>query len=128
MADEYESGVRHFDLHIGGSSSAVSGMLDEGIFDPFENWFALSDVKDPKQWWGGHMWVDNAQKFIYMFQAYLTESIWLNTELAKPTDFRSYDDFLQPKGKAGSVFSIRARRAQGIPIGRICGPSKARSI
>src|SRR4030095_1043579 len=29
MADEFKAGVRHFDLHIGGSSSIVSGMLDE---------------------------------------------------------------------------------------------------
>ena len=99
MADEFRSGVRYFDLHIGGSSSVVSGMLDEGILDPFENWLALPEVKDTKQWWGGHLWVDNAQKFIYMFQAYLTESIWVNTEIAKPAEFRSYDDFLQPKWK-----------------------------
>ena len=99
MADEFNSGLRHFDLHIGGSLSAVSGMLDEGILDAVEPWMVLPEVSDAKQWWGGHMWVDNAQKFIYMFQAYLTESIWINTELAKPTDFRSYDDFLLPKWK-----------------------------
>ena len=33
MADEFKAGVRHFDLHIGGSSSIISGMLDEGIID-----------------------------------------------------------------------------------------------
>jgi len=103
MADEFKSGVRYFDLHIGGSSSAVSGMLDEGILDPIENWFVLPEVKDPKQWWGGHMWVDTAQKLIYTFQAYLTESIWINTELAKAVELRSYDDFLHSrwKGKIG---------------------------
>ena len=60
MADEFKAGVRYFDLHIGGSSSIVSGMLDEGILDPIEPWFVLPDVKDPKHWWGGHLWVDNA--------------------------------------------------------------------
>ena len=99
MADEFKAGVRYFDLHIGGSSSMVSGMLDEGILDAVEPWLALPEVKDPKQWWGGHLWVDNAKKFIYAFQAYLTESIWYNTELAKPGEFRSYDDFLNPKWK-----------------------------
>jgi iron(III) transport system substrate-binding protein len=99
MADEFKAGVRHFDLHIGGSSSVVSGMLDEGILDAIEPWLVLPEVKDPRQWWGGHMWVDNARKFIYAFQAYLTESIWYNTELAKPGEFRSYDDFLNPKWK-----------------------------
>ena len=99
MADEFKAGVRYFDLHIGGSSSTVSGMLDEGILDALEPWMVLPEVKDPRQWWGGHMWVDNAKKFIYAFQAYLTESIWYNTELAKPGELRSYDDFLNAKWK-----------------------------
>ncbi|MGE5817729.1 MAG: ABC transporter substrate-binding protein [Deltaproteobacteria bacterium] len=99
MADEVKAGVRHFDLHIGGSSSIISGMLDEGILDPLEPWMALPEVKDPKQWWGGHLWVDNTKRFIYMFQAYLPESIWYNTDLVKPNDIRSFDDFLNPKWK-----------------------------
>ena len=99
MADEFRAGVRHFDLHIGGSSSIVSGMLNEEILDPVEPWLVLPEVKDPKQWWGGHMWVDNAKRYIYMFQAYLTESIWHNTDLANPAEVRSYDHLLNPKWK-----------------------------
>lgn len=99
IADEFKAGVRYFDVHIGGSSSIVSGMLDEGILDPIEPWMALPEVKDPKQWWGGHLWVDNAKRFIYMFQAYLPESIWCNTDLVKPNEIRSFDDFLNPKWK-----------------------------
>ena len=99
MADEFKAGVRHFDLHIGGSSSIISGMLDEGIIDPIEAWLVLPEVRDPKQWWGGHLWVDTAKRFIYMFQAYLPESIWINTDLVKPNELRSLDDFLNPKWK-----------------------------
>jgi iron(III) transport system substrate-binding protein len=99
MADEFKAGVRHFDLHIGGSSSIVSGMLDEGILDPVEPWLTLPEVKDPKQWWGGHLWVDNANRFVYMFQAYLSEVIWYNTDLLNPNEIRSLDDFLNPKWK-----------------------------
>jgi ABC-type Fe3+ transport system substrate-binding protein len=99
MADEFKAGVRYFDLHIGGSSSIVSGMLDEGILDPIEPWLVLPEVKDPKQWWGGHLWVDNAKRFVYTFQAYLSEVIWYNTDLIKPNEIRSLDDFLNPKWK-----------------------------
>jgi ABC-type Fe3+ transport system substrate-binding protein len=99
MADEFKAGVRYFDLHIGGSSSIVSGMLDEGILDPIEPWLIQPEVKDPKQWWGGHMWVDSAKRYIYMFQAYLTESIWHNTDLVKAAEVRSFDDLLHPKWK-----------------------------
>jgi iron(III) transport system substrate-binding protein len=103
MADEFKAGVRYFDLHIGGSSSLVSGMLDEGILDPIEPWLVLPEVSESKQWWGGHMWVDSAKRYAYMFQAYLTESIWYNTDLVKPAEIRSYNDFLNPKwrGKIG---------------------------
>ena len=99
MADEFKAGVRSFDLHIGGSSSIVSGMLDEGILDPIEPWLVLPEVKDPKQWWGGHLWVNNAKRFVYTFQAYLSEVIWYNTALVKPAEIRSLDDFLNPKWK-----------------------------
>lgn len=99
MADEFKAGVRYFDLHIGGSSSIVSGMLDEGILDPIEPWLVLPEVKDPKQWWGGHMWVDNAKRFVYTFQAYLSEIIWYNSEMVKPSEIRSWDDFLNSKWK-----------------------------
>jgi iron(III) transport system substrate-binding protein len=99
MADEFKAGVRHFDLHVGGSSSIISGMLDEGILDPIEPWLALPEVKDPKQWWGGHLWVDNTKRFVYTFQAYLSEIIWYNTDLIKPNEIRSLDDFLNPKWK-----------------------------
>jgi ABC-type Fe3+ transport system substrate-binding protein len=34
-----------------------------------------------------------------MFQAYLTESIWYNTDLINPAQLRSYDDLLDPKWK-----------------------------
>ena len=99
MADEFKAGVRTFDLHIGGSSSMVSGLLDEGILDPIEPWMVLPEVKDPKQWWGGHLWVDNAKRFVYTFQAYLSEVIWYNSDLVKPEEIRSLDDFLNPKWK-----------------------------
>src|SRR4030095_2300849 len=46
-----------------------------------EPWLALPEVKDPKQWWGGHLWIDNAKRFIYTFQAYLSEVVWYNTDL-----------------------------------------------
>jgi len=105
IAEESKAGVRNFDIHIGGSNSAVSGLLDEGILEPIEPYFVLPEVKDPKNWWGGHMWVDRAKRYIYTFQAYLTESMWRNETLVKNDDIRSYDDMLNPKwlGKIGTL-------------------------
>jgi iron(III) transport system substrate-binding protein len=103
IASEAKAGVRNFDIHIGGSNSTVSGLLDEGILEPFEPYLILPEVKDPKNWWGGHMWVDTARRYIYAFQAYLTESMWRNETLLKAEELKSYDDLLNPKwrGKIG---------------------------
>ncbi|TAK02472.1 extracellular solute-binding protein [bacterium] len=103
IVEEGRSGIRYFDVHLGGSESIVTGMLPEGILEPIEPWLILPDVKDPKNWWGGHIWIDNAKRFVYSFLAYQTENIWYNADLMKPEEVRSFDDLLLPKwlGKIG---------------------------
>ena len=103
IQQEAKAGVHNFDLHMGGSESMVSGLLFEGLLEPFETAMVLPEVKDPKSWWGGHIWVDNAKSYIYSSQAYLTENLWYNTEHVKPEEIRSFDDLLHPKwvGKIG---------------------------
>ncbi len=103
IIDETKAGISYFDLHIGGSESIVTGFLPENILEPIESWMILPQVKDPKNWWGGHIWIDNAKCFIYAFQAYQTENLWYNSDLMKPEDIRSFDDLLNPRwqGKIG---------------------------
>jgi iron(III) transport system substrate-binding protein len=103
IQQEVKSGVFNFDVHMGGSESMVTGLLAEGILESFEAALIQPEVKEPKNWWGGHIWVDNAKRFIYSSQAYQTENIWYNTDLVKPEEFRSFADLLHPKwvGKIG---------------------------
>ena len=97
MVSEAKSGVQYFDLHIGGTESVVSGLLPENILDPVEPYFILPEVKDPKQWWGGHIWIDNAKRYVYNFVAYQTVSLWSNPNEYKPAEFKGFDDLLNPK-------------------------------
>jgi ABC-type Fe3+ transport system substrate-binding protein len=66
------------------------------------NWI-LPEVKDPKKWWGGHLWGDNSSRLNYYPSAFVVDNLWYNTELVKPEEVRSYDDLLNPKwtGKIG---------------------------
>ncbi len=59
--------------------------------------------RDPKQWWGGHIYIDNAKRYIYNFVAYQTVSLWTNPNEYKPAEFKSFDDLLSAKlqGKIG---------------------------
>ena len=103
MVDEAKAGVRYVDLHMGGSESIVTALLPEGVLDSVEQSMILPEVKDPKQWWGGHVWVDNAKRFVYSTLAYQTESLWFNSQLMKASDIRSFDDLLDERwrGKIG---------------------------
>ena len=98
VISEHKAGVRYFDLLISGTSTPF-GLLKAGIIEPFEPFMILPEVSDPKNWYGGHIWIDNAKRFIYSFQAYQTESLWYNGTLLKPEEVKSYDDLLHPKWK-----------------------------
>ena len=111
IVEEKRAGLHYFDLHIGGTSSIVTGPLRAEILEPVLPWMILPEVRDPKNWWAGHVWADNAQKFIYVFLGYMTETIWYNSDLAKPEEVTSYDDLLQPKWKGKMV--ILDPRTQG---------------
>ena len=112
IVNEYKSGVRNFDVFLSGSGSALA-LVSEGVIEPFEPYMILPEVKDPKNWFGGHIWVDNVttKRFIYAFQAYVTEPGYYNADLVKPEEIRSYDDLLNPKWK-GKI-GIHEPRRQG---------------
>lgn len=99
IAEEQNAGVRSIDLHIGGTSSIITGLLAQNLLEPVMPAMMLPEVKDAKYWWGGHMWADNAKKFIYGFTAYMTETIWYNSSLVKPEEITSWDNLLDPKWK-----------------------------
>jgi ABC-type Fe3+ transport system substrate-binding protein len=89
IAAEHAAGVRYFDLLISGSLTPLS-LLNAGILEPIEPLLILPEVKDPKRWYGGHVWADNAKKFLYSFQAYQSENFWHNTQLLKPDEYRGF--------------------------------------
>jgi iron(III) transport system substrate-binding protein len=103
IADEHRAGMHYFDVHTGGSGSIIYGLA--GIIDPVEAQFILPEVRDPKNWWGGHLYVDKTHRYAYSFLAFVQEAIWYNTDLMKPEEVRSYDDLLDPKWKGKIGYS-----------------------
>ena len=101
IIQESKGGVKFFDALITGSGSALT-VLHAGYLDPLESAMILSEVKDPKQWWGGHVWEDNVtnKRSLYSFIADAdTGGLWYNADLVKPEEMRSFDDLLNPKWK-----------------------------
>jgi iron(III) transport system substrate-binding protein len=97
---EFKAGVKYFDVLHGGSGT-IEPLKYENMLAPFMDFVILPEVKDPKQWWGGHMWEDNVKtnRFIYSFSADFSVPPFYNTTFIKPDEITSFDDFLQPKWK-----------------------------
>jgi ABC-type Fe3+ transport system substrate-binding protein len=114
---EFKAGVRYFDVLHGGSGT-LEPLKNENMLAPFSDYMILPEVKDPRQWWGGHMWEDNLKthRFIYSFSADFSVPPFYNTDLVKAGEINAYDDLLQSKwkGKIG-MFEPRVPSAgQGL--------------
>ena len=74
---EFNAGVRYFDILVAGGATPLS-MVSAGAADDFQSYMILPEVKDPKNWWGGHIWEDNVsgKRQIYAFLCYTSETWW----------------------------------------------------
>jgi iron(III) transport system substrate-binding protein len=99
IVEEQKAGARNVDLHMGGTTSIITGLLANQMLEPVMPSMLLPEVRDEKHWWGGHIWADNAKKYIYGFTAYMTETVWYNPTLVKPEEINSWDSLLEPKWK-----------------------------
>ena len=99
-AAEFKAGVRYFDVLHGGSGT-LEPLMYENMLAAFSQYMILPEVKDPRQWWGGHVWEDNVKtnRFIYSFAADFATPPFYNADLLKPSDISAYDDLLNPKWK-----------------------------
>jgi ABC-type Fe3+ transport system substrate-binding protein len=101
IASEQKAGVKYFDVFIGGSGTYES-LVEDGMAEPLPPNLILPEVKEEKNWWGGHIWEDNVKtkRFLYSFIADAgTGGFWYNTSMVKPEEIRALDDFLNPKWK-----------------------------
>jgi iron(III) transport system substrate-binding protein len=96
---ERQANQFNWDVWVDGTTTALTGLLPMNMLDPMPPALILGEVKDPTVWRGGTPeYLDNEQRVLVMtpFQRGI---IFYNPTLAKPTDFTSFKDLLDPKWK-----------------------------
>jgi iron(III) transport system substrate-binding protein len=99
ISDEYQAGIRYFDVIISTFDNLEHSLIPMGAVDPLEAHWISPEVKDPKNWWAGHVWTDKTKRFAYSPFAFMQDNVWYNTDQVKPEEVRVYDDLLNPKWK-----------------------------
>ena len=99
IADEYQANFHYIDIILTTVDSLMDRIIPMGAVEPLEPTWILPEVKDPKNWWGGHIWTDKGKRFAYAASAYMLDNIWYNADLVKPDEVRLYEDLLKPKWK-----------------------------
>jgi len=110
---ERRAGKYIADIQIGGGARGLEQFRTAKMLDPIKPLLLLPEVADKSRWWKGqHRYVDPERKYIFV---YIGEpqlgSVYYNTNLVDPTEFRSFWDFLDPKWKG--KMEARDMRAPG---------------
>ena len=102
---EARSGSMVADLFSGGAVTNFEILYKGKVLDSIKSALILPEVLDESKWYGGaHRYNDPEQQFVFIYIANPTSaSLYFNTNLVDPKEFKSYWDLVQPKWKGKFV-------------------------
>lgn len=104
---ERRAGKHLVDVYAGGPSTPYRALYLNQALDPITPVFVLPEVTDPSKWFGGkHYYADPENRYLFLYEGTVSGggSIYYNTQLVDPKEFRSYQDLLQPKWRGKILF------------------------
>ncbi|MBI4334998.1 MAG: extracellular solute-binding protein [Chloroflexi bacterium] len=102
LTAERRAGLYMTDVIGLGGTTVMTEMKPAGIPGPIEPMLILPDVKDPKNWMGGKLFLDK-DRFVIGMSATYNPYLDRNTEQVKEGEIKSYMDLLDPKWKGKIV-------------------------
>jgi iron(III) transport system substrate-binding protein len=95
------------DLYAGGPTTPYRVLYLGKALDPITPLLVLPEVTDLSKWYTGkHVYADPEGRYLFMFEGTVSSgpTIYINTNLVKPGEIKSYWDLLQPKWKGKILF------------------------
>jgi hypothetical protein len=105
------------DLYSGGAVTNFEILYKGKVLDSLKSVLILPEILDESKWYGGkHCYNDPEQQHVFIYLANPTSSsVYFNTSLVNPKDFKSYWDLVNPKWR-GKYVSQRADEHGHRPI------------
>jgi iron(III) transport system substrate-binding protein len=110
---ERRAGRYLWDVYVSGTTTALGVMIPQRAFEALEPQLLLPDVKDPRTWRGeAQEFVDPGRTLLVTARGHRA-TLAINPKLAKPEDFKSYRDLLNPKWKGKFIIDDPRRAGPG---------------
>lgn len=100
---ERRANIGTADLFFSGLTTLHLVLAPSGVFENFENKLFLPEVIDPKVWYEGRLPWFTAEKLIFLWRMYPTQNLWINTQMVRQGEIKSFRDLLKPQWKGGKV-------------------------
>ncbi len=98
------------DVLVSGPITPLTTLRPAGIIVPLKPLLVLPEVVDASKWQGEHhWWADDSGEYVLQFAGQVTTIASFNRDQVDPSQFRSYQDFLDPRWK-GKIVATDVRR------------------
>ncbi len=120
MLAEQAAGLFLSDIYFGGSSSALI-MLNGKALEPISPLLTLPEVTNPGVWFGGKLPYFDPEETAFPCLAGAASPVFVNTDLVKTEEIKSYRDLLNPKWKGKIVMQDPTKGGSGQMMATVLG-------
>ncbi len=99
ILQEQKNGLFIGDVLPAGLNTIYGAVKPAGALVPIEPALILPEVLDQKAWINGNLPWGDKEHYVFIYYAYPSPMISINTSLVKPGEIKSYYDLLDPKWK-----------------------------
>lgn len=99
IIQEQKNGLFIGDILPAGLNTVYGSVKPAGALVPLDSTLILPEVVDPKSWIRGELPWGDKDHYVFIYYAYPSPMISINTSMVKPGEITSYFDLLDPKWK-----------------------------
>jgi len=115
---ERQAGIYKWDVYVGGTPSILQTLKPAGAFQPLRPTILLPEILADSAWFGGFDfgWVDKERTYTFTFDFTLNPVIWVNWDVVKPADLKSFADLAKPQFAGKIVWDDPRLPGQGVSV------------